>query len=798
MLFADRSHSKILLAFAAILAMLALSMPHALAEEEQEAAGQSEATEGDEAPQNDESGEAAPGEKQAKDADAPSFEAVMRLNREPVSDKETGAPQGEPDRAAEEGATATVPLAEYSELARRVEALRRAKLAATIEPVVLGAASYEGEVERSVLALRLKLIVTLSGDGLKFVPLVGDDVALVSAEADGKPISVTRRHGYHVWVTTKNTKNTNTKNTKEAVALSLSLLVGARGGRGSIEYAFRAARTPSTRIVVKLPSEGLSPRFDGAVESDVRAEKGGTTVRATLAPATEVRVVGFRDVGAGEAGGTGARPGAESAGESARAFAEAISLLSVDERSIELFTVMRYTILRGAMQSFDVALPEGLDLVSAEGEGAFHYAVERKDDKTIIHGETALPIEGSYELSLRLKRRVSADRGALGVRLPHCLGVEREHGWIAVEVPGKLRIAETSKSDLVAVTVAELPAEARSNAVSPVLKAYRYYADAPVLGLSVERLPEQDLEEGAIDAVEATSVLAAEGKLVTVLRIALRNASRPSLAVTLPPSTEVRSALRDGEPVRPSRDEAGRLLLPLDRSGGEGHDEPILLEVVLESSAAPMGLFGAPDLALPALDLGAATLKWRLYLPANNRYGDLRARLEEPRYAGSASWHKPPHLKRAVRWDEEEGAPAREASRSLSAWSGLLGSGTEKVHARYWVSAGEVVRVSVPFVRGSLVLPIELSIGALGALGLVLLARRRGAGAGVRLRSAARYARTRLPVRLSGWYRRQTWTRRRAARAVVLAGGFLVVGWLFVDRAGGLLKVIQAAFAASA
>jgi hypothetical protein len=784
--------SKILLAFAAILAMLSLSMPRALAEEEQEGADQSEATQGDEAPQNAEGEEAAPGEKPTKDAGASSFKAVMRLNREPASEKASEAPQREPERAAEEGATATLPLAAYSELARRVEALRRAKSAAIIEPVILGAASYEGEVERSVLALRMKLIVTLSGDGLKFVPLVGDDVALVSASADGEPISVTRRHGYHVWVT----------NTKGAVAISLSMLVGPRGGRGSIEYAFRAAKTPSTRIVVRLPSEGLSPRFDGAVESEVKAEKGGTTARATLAPATEIRVVGFRDVGAGEAGGKGARPGAEGgtlgAGEAARAFAEAISLLSVDERSIELFTVMRYTILRGAMQSFDVALPEGLDLVSAEGEGAFHYAVERKDDKTIIRGETALPIEGSYELSLRLRRRVSADPGAMGIRLPHCLGVEREHGWIAVEVPGKLRIAETSKSDLVAVTVAELPAEARSNAVSPVLKAYRYYADAPALGLSVERLPEQDLEEGAIDAVEATSVLAAEGKVVTVLRVALRNASRPSLAVTLPPSTEVRSALRDGEPVRPTRDEAGRLLLPLDRSGGEGHDEPIMLEIVLESSGAPLGLFGAPELALPALDLGAATLKWRLYLPANNRYGDLRARLDEPRYAGSASWHKPPHLKRAVRWDEEEGAESRASSRSLSAWSGLLGSGTEKVHARYWVGAGEVVRVSVPFVRGSLVLPIELSLGALGLAGLALLARRRGAGAGVRVRSAALYARTRLPARLFGWYRRQAWTRRRAARAVVLAGGFLAVGWLFVDRAGGLLKVIQAAFAGSA
>jgi hypothetical protein len=351
-----------------------------------------------------------------------------------------------------------------------------------------------------------------------------------------------------------------------------------------------------------------------------------------------------------------------------------------------------------------------------------------------------------------------------------------------------LRIEETSRENLVPVTASELPSEARTSAVSPILRAYRHHEGAPALGLSVTRLPEQDLEEGAIHSIEATSVLAAEGKLVTELRISLRNASRPSLAVRLPPETELRSAFLDGEPVRPSRDESGLLLLPLARSHGEDHDEPMVLEILLESAVAPQGLFGAAKLELPTLDLDAASLKWTMYLPARNDYGDIRARLSGQTYAGSVSWHKPPHIKRAVRWNEDEGKDKRAATSHSPTWSELALSSTEKVHARYWINAGEAVRVEIPFVRSYLLLPFRGLIGIVVLLPIVFLARRRRVFPW--FVTAFQSLRTRVPSRVFSWVRRQAWTRRRAGRALSLVLGSAVVLWLFVDRFGCLAKIV--------
>ncbi|UQA54734.1 hypothetical protein [Polyangium aurulentum] len=763
----------------------------------------SESTEGsDEAEKKDE------GEKSA-------FDEIMQGNA-PAASEEGNESAG---AGPEESATVEVPLAEYSDVARRLGDIRRSRARDTGPRVVLGGAAYEGEVARGVLALRVKLHVTLAGDGPKTVPLVGDDVALVSASADGEPVGVTRRPGYHVWITDR----------RGAIDLELSLLVAPRGPRGSIEYAFRAARTPSTRLSIRLPTEGLAPRFDGAVQSEVRAEKGSTLVRATLEPTTEIRLVGFRDLGS-------------EAQQSARVYAETQSLLSIDERAIELFTAVRYNILYSSTQSFELFVPEGLEVVSADGEGAFRYDVEpREGGGSVLRGETAFPIQGGYELSLRLRYRTrDVSRGArepLRVLLPRCLGVEREHGWLAVEVPGKLKLDEVTRKDLVAVDVRQLPSDVVGSAVSPILRAYRHHEAQPALDLAIERLPEEELSDGAIDRIDAVSVLSPEGKLFTELRITLRNALRPSLLLTLPQGAEVRSALLDGEPVEGSRNERGELLLPLKRSRGEERQEPFSLEVVLESTTPALGILGRSALALPATDLTAATLHWQLYLPANNHYGDLRAAVGAQTYAGAASWHKPPHLTRAVRWDED-GSEAQNDANSTSgagARSELPRTGVELVHRRYWVAAGEAVRVEVPFVRWWLLLPFELWLalllaagmgmaklsddaplrakamragrvaacvglglalwglggafyaGGAALAGLAFLAEKRGLRGRL---SSVRAIAARMPSRVSAWWRRQAWSRRRVARGAGIAAGTAVIAWMLVQRIGWLVKAI--------
>lgn len=560
-------------------------------------------------------------------------------------------------------ATVDVPLDRYEAVRARVAAADAEASRAYATLVVLGASEYSGRAVEGGLALHLTLQATLRGPGLwKAVPIVGEEVAVIRAKAGNSSVALTNQSGYQVWVTDQ----------VGEVTLELDLLVPARGPRGSLEYDFLIARTPVTRFDCTFPEVGLEPRIQRSVRAEVRAEGNSTRLDAWLEPTSRIHLVGFKDLG-------------EEDGRAARVYVETLSLLSVQESQADLFSVLRYSILQAGTRQFDIWIPPGHTVVSADGDGAFRYTVEGTADGTILHGETAFPIRDSYEVSVRLARTL--DGGPVDVAPPHALGVEREHGWLGVEVLGALQLEEVARTEALTIDVAQLPDEVLGNAVSPVLKGWRYHTGAASVRLTATRLPEREPSSGSIDAIEAHTVIAAEGRARTELKITLRNRLRHSLRVRLPEGVEVRGCRLDGVAVTPSRSEDGALSLPLKRSQGD-RPVPFSLELSLEGGASALGLLGIPTLELPALELPVSSVKWDVAVPAANDYTRL--------YGDIAA----------------QGAPDEP-------W-GSGGDLTTLRYTRYWLAGDQPVRVRFGYLKAWLRVPLAL----FGAFGLVLLAGR--------------------------------------------------------------------------
>lgn len=690
------------LACAVMVPALALAQYGEQGYDESESDGaESDGAESDEAADADEGAQVAPA--QTTDAE---FDRLMMRNAyaPPAAHAETGTGLLPAAEVAPIAPEVVVPLDEWTRTRARLDAVRAEQARTPGPAVVLGAAEYRGEARDGALALTLKLGVTLGAPGrYKTVPLVGDDVVLVSASREGKPVPVTLIDGYHVWTTRE----------VGEVELTVQLLVPARGPRGSIEFELGIARTPVTRFACRFPGGGLEPRIDGAVAQAVRTVGGATELDATLPPTTRVRLVGFKDLGAAEARDT-------------KVYAETSTLLSIAQGRADVFAVIRYTILYGGTKSFAVALPAGTTVVAADGEGAFRWVVEKAEDGGgVLRGETAFPIRGAYEISLRLSRELKGSPITFDAPLPRALGVEREHGWLAVEVPGRLRLEDKAKSDVAAIDVRQLPPEMVSSAVTPILRAYRFHAPTARVELEVSRLPEKEPASAAIDRMRAKTVVSVEGKALTELKITLKNRLRPALLLTLPPHTEVRSTLLDGEPVKPSKNEQGQIMLPLRRSAGGERPEPFTLQIVLESDVGALGWLGAPSLALPAVDLPVSSLAWSVRVPGRNLYSRLVGEVAAETLAGEGRWHRP--VTRTGRVSDVTGALDAETATDEDANSGGGGSGAMPVrmtlpedgvrleYGRYWLPEDRPVTVSFTYLRRAL-------LGPIGALGVILLA----------------------------------------------------------------------------
>ncbi|MCC6807214.1 MAG: hypothetical protein IT381_07305 [Deltaproteobacteria bacterium] len=619
---------------------------------------------------------------------------------------------------------ATVPLVEYMRVVRALEAARKKDTVNPGPAVVLGAADYSGEVKNGALALTMRLQATLGQPGRwKSVPLIGESVVLASAKDEhGQALPIVRQNGYHVWLT----------QAAAETSLTVELLVPARGPRGSIEYDFPVPRTPVTHVRTHFAQAGLEPRLDAAVQAKVERSGAGTTLDATLRPTTRLHLVGFREV-------------ADAGGQKAKVYAETLNLLSVDAGSLELFSVLRYTILYGGVKDFHVLVPKGFTVVSAEGEGAFRYVVEASDAGTLVRGETELPIRNAYEVSLRLRRelpRATDEALSIDAPLPRPQRVERDAGWLGIEVPGKLQLQEKAIAGVLPVDVRQLPPDMVESSVSPILKAYRYHAADAAVTLAATRLPEKDPKGASIDRLVASSLLSPEGTLLTDLSVTLRNRLRPSLVLALPEGATVVSALIDGQPVKPSRDAGGRLTLPLVRSGGDDRLRPFTVQLALEQNVGRLGWIGRPTLALPSVDLPISSLRWVVYVPERNVYSRLEGDLDGQVLAGEASWHQPSTHSEVLRAQATVAplaraglsAPATGGGGAMSVRPAVPHVGRPLAHRRFWIENDQPMTVHFWYLRNALTLPIGwlsalLVAVAVAVVSLVNDRRRRLAGA---------------------------------------------------------------------
>jgi len=596
-------------------------------------------------------------------------------------------------------------LSDFENMRKEVDKIRENRKLPQGPGVILGSSEYSGEAVRGSLQLKLRLHVTLGRPGKwKTVPLVGDKVVLVKVTADDEPIAVSRMKSFHVWMTTK---------TGEAV-IDMDMLVPSHAPRGSIEYDFLIVKTPVTKFSCYFPVEGLEPKLTAAVKSSSSEQGSGTLFSAVIRPTTRIRLVGFKDLG-------------EDKESRAKVYTENLNLLSIGEDALELFTVIRYTILYSGTKAFNILIPEGMSVVSADGRGAFRYALEPVENGTLLKGETAFHIRNNYEISLRLKRESPNYGEAFRAPLPSCRGVERESGWLGVEVPGKLRLEERTAKNVQAVDVRQLPEDMIRSAVSPVLRAYRYHSTDAEIRIFAELLPEIEPSTGSIDRVRAFTKVTDRGNVITEMRITLRNRLRHSIALKLPEGSGVISSMLDGQPLNLSMSDKG-ILLPLKRSAGFERLQPFTISVVIENRTERFGWFGTSSLTLPSPDLPVSSLRWTVYLPGTNTYSALKSDIGYQKYAGRVSWHQPSFSGDSVQGRGPGGFRNLPGQMTAAGHSSAAGAmpvrftipkrGKRLDYDRYWIEAGKPVSLKFSYLRSWLRIPGMLFLVMLAALGI--------------------------------------------------------------------------------
>jgi hypothetical protein len=304
-------------------------------------------------------------------------------------------------------------------------------------------------------------------------------------------------------------------------------------------------------------------------------------------------------------------------------------LVSVGERLLTVYSTLRYAIFHAPVSRFEFTVPAGAEVTGVQGRGVTDWTCPAGDGERTCSVDLPFPVQRAYELSVQLERALPKDTRRVEVPAPEPKGVQRGGGHVAVEVMGNAEVKAAEGTTAIPEDVRELPPDLFAGQATPILLAFKFL-EAPVkVALLVARRESVEMSPISIDDAAFTTVWTTEGHTITEGTLAVRNRQRQFLALGLPAGAVIQSAFVDGDPVKPSTGEDGRIRVPLRSTGRTQDQESFTVQVVFIQDGLPLPSLGSLDVLLPTLDSEVGALHHTLVLPDQQHLwafgGDLSA-----------------------------------------------------------------------------------------------------------------------------------------------------------------------------
>jgi len=372
-----------------------------------------------------------------------------------------------------------------------------------------------------------------------------------------------------------------------------------RPGRAS--FSLPVPESGTARASIDLPGEQADVHLSAGLITRRTVANGRTTVEATLVPGKTTEVWwSMRD-----------NAPAATAREM-RALADVWTLITIGDSDVRMAALVDVTVVQGELRTLGVRLPSGYELTGVTGN-SLESSEPRDGGLVITVGD---PAARRHQFLVSLERSHEGGSFALDTGVVSVRDVQRERGEIAIEGVGTLELAARERDGMHRIDVKELDRTLQSLGRLPTLAAFRYQSTAaapPGLALDVKRFADAGVLAAVAERVTATTLVTAEGRALTEVRLTIQNRAQPFLKVTLPPGATMASVEVAGQPAKPALGADGTRV-PLLRPGLRPNGAYEVSFVYLHAGT-PFAKKGDLDMALPKMDIPVGVVAWELFVP---------------------------------------------------------------------------------------------------------------------------------------------------------------------------------------
>jgi hypothetical protein len=433
------------------------------------------------------------------------------------------------------------------------------------------------------------------GSNVTKVPLT-NGMTILDARQGSRPLPLLLDNGTHVAVLPGSSDF--------SVNLEAGLPLSIETGRAS--FALPAPAAGSVRLSLTVPGDRTNVQLNRGIITHRATVDGNTQIEATLVPG-QVATIWWatREVVA------------PPVPREVRFLSDVKTLVSVSETDLQIAALAGLTVLQGDADQFAVPVPQGFEVTSVNGPSL--------ESSEVRDGVLYMKIAGHgrnvHEFLITMEHPLS-DSQAVAPILAF-KDAQRETGEVLVEGQGTLEMTAKESGGLKRLDVKEINPYLRSLSRYPLQAAFRYHrqsSESPKLALEWTRFPDASVLSAVAEHAEVTTLVTAEGRSLTEVKLTVKNQAQPFLKVELPAGASILTADVGGEKVKPVQGADGNRV-PLLRSGFRPAGS-YTVSFVFQHAGAPLSKKGDSDLALPKMDIPIAFLEWEVFLPDRYKVRD--------------------------------------------------------------------------------------------------------------------------------------------------------------------------------
>jgi hypothetical protein len=427
------------------------------------------------------------------------------------------------------------------------------------------------ELRRVRVEVRMDITV-LNNDTWVSIPVLHESVAPISIKLDGETTALARvDDGWHALML----KGAGTH------TLESTFFVSQTKSEGKSSFLFPTPRTPMTTMALRIPM--ADARVSSPAAARIYATRGSDFLNVDLA------FKGTDDIQVEWVSPTLVSQQPQPV--EALTAGSIATLAQVSETHIGLISTLNYTILRGEVDRFRIALPTDANVFDVNGPKGLEWQRREQDGTQII--EVMLNHKVNGELSFNMEYEVKLVPGAQSFTIPQLevLDVLRSSGYIAVAANTNLELKPGDEmASLSRVDVVELPDTLSNLAKKPIALGFRYNNGEYTLPLDmVVSDPRVASNTGTLATISDTHIALTSQIRFDVLRGAVQK-----FRIALPENVNVSSI--DGKGILPSVETVdGRQIhtISLDREVFDTYQFSVRYEIPLPDD---MALLQIPEL----------------------------------------------------------------------------------------------------------------------------------------------------------------------------------------------------------